>query len=112
MRDSLGRNRKIHSSALAKVNYPADNPINLESWIEIYERNCAPRFALENESWGDNWVNADIEQASTAPFGPMPDIVWVVEIEREEGLDGMDPSQTSLANQSSYFVPLGDGGEP
>ena len=37
----------------------------------------------------------------------MPDIVWVVEIEREEGLDGVDPSQTSLANQSSYFVPLG-----
>jgi hypothetical protein len=50
MRDSLGGNGKIHSSALAKVDYPADNPINLESWIEIYERNCAPRFALENES--------------------------------------------------------------
>ena len=46
----LGGNGKIHSSALAKVDYPADNPINLESWIEIYERDCAPRFALENES--------------------------------------------------------------
>jgi hypothetical protein len=50
MRDSLGGNRKIHSSALPKVDYPADNPINFESWIEIYESNCAPRFALENEA--------------------------------------------------------------
>ena len=50
MCDSLGGDRKIHPLAFAKVDYPVDNPINLKSWIEIYERNCAPRFALENES--------------------------------------------------------------
>jgi hypothetical protein len=111
MRDSLGGNGKIHSSALAKVDYPADNPINFESWIEIYERNCAPRFALENESWGDNWVNADIEQASTAPFGPTPDIIWVVEIEREESLDG--GSVPNFPRESIFVLrAIGDGVEP
>ena len=50
MRDGLGGNREIYPSALAKVDYRADNSINLETWIEIDERNCAPRFTLENES--------------------------------------------------------------
>jgi hypothetical protein len=50
MGDSLCGNRKIYPSALAKVDDPADNPINFELWIEICECDCAARFTLENES--------------------------------------------------------------